>query len=178
MELLKKIKALAECGVGGERETAQTILSRLMKQYKITETDLEEEQREISWFTYKEESERKLLNQIIYMVTGSPAFGCVGTYTNRKRKKLGAECTIAERLEIEANYEFFKVAMQKELEIFYEAFANKNNLFPSVDKLNEQEANKPTPEEYERRMKVLTMMDGMEQHTLRKAITAGETLTD
>lgn len=45
-ELLKKIKALADRGVDGERESAQTLLARLMEQYGISETDLEEERRE------------------------------------------------------------------------------------------------------------------------------------
>lgn len=70
-ELLKKIKALADRGVDGERESAQTLLARLMEQYGISETDLEEERRETAWFRYSQETERRLLNQIIYMVTGS-----------------------------------------------------------------------------------------------------------
>lgn len=129
-ELLKKIKALADRGVDGERESAQTLLTRLMEQYGISETEIEEERRETAWFPYSQETERRLLNQIIYMVTGAGGFGCVGEYSGRKRKKMGTECTAAEQLEIEANYAFFKEAMKKELEIFYSAFANKNNLFP------------------------------------------------
>ena len=77
-ELLKKIKALADRGVDGERESAQTLLTRLMEQYGISETDLEEERRETAWFRYSQETERRLLNQIIYMVTGRSGFGCVG----------------------------------------------------------------------------------------------------
>lgn len=117
-ELLKKIKALADRGVDGERESAQTLLTRLMEQYGISETEIEEERRETAWFPYSQETERRLLNQIIYMVTGAGGFGCVGEYSGRKRKKMGTECTAAERLEIEANYAFFKEAMKKELEYF------------------------------------------------------------
>lgn len=102
-ELLQKIKALADRGVEGERESAQAILSRLMEQYGISEAELEEDRRETAWFAYSQEIERRLLAQIIYMVTGASSYGCVGTYTGRKRKKLGAECTAAERMEIEAN---------------------------------------------------------------------------
>ena len=111
-ELLKKIKALADRGVDGERESAQTLLARLMEQYGISETDLEEERRETAWFRYSQETERRLLNQIIYMVTGRSGFGCVGSYSGRKRKETGVNCTAAERLEIEANYKFFKVALE------------------------------------------------------------------
>lgn len=174
-ELLQKIKALADRGVDGEKESAQALLSRLMEQYGVTEAELEEENRETAWFPYQEETERRLLNQIIYMVTGASGFGCVGAYTNRKRKKMGAECTAAERLEIEMNYAFFKNAMKQELEIFYGAFANKNRLFPSPDKLKkEKDDEEPTQEELARALKVGLMMEGMERHTLRKAITAGD----
>lgn len=91
-ELLKKIKALADRGVDGERESAQTLLTRLMEQYGISETEIEEERRETAWFPYSQETERRLLNQIIYMVTGAGGFGCVGEYSGRKRKKMGTEC--------------------------------------------------------------------------------------
>lgn len=174
-ELLKKIKALADRGVDGERESAQTLLARLMEQYGISETELEEERRETAWFPYSQETERRLLNQIIYMVTGAGGFGCVGTYSGRKRKKMGTECTAAERLEIEANYAFFRAAMEEELEIFYSAFACKNNLFPSEDKAKPRDIEELSPEEKDRYMKVGLMAEGMERHTLRKAIAAGET---
>ena len=174
-ELLKKIKALADQGVDGERESAQTLLARLMEQYGISETELEEERRETAWFPYSQETERRLLNQIIYMVTGAGGFGCVGTYSGRKRKKMGTECTAAERLEIEANYAFFRAAMEEELEIFYSAFACKNNLFPSEDKAKPRDIEELSPEEKDRYMKVGLMAEGMERHTLRKAIAAGET---
>lgn len=159
-ELLKKIKALADRGVDGERESAQTLLARLMEQYGISETELEEERRETAWFPYSQETERRLLNQIIYMVTGAGGFGCVGTYSGRKRKKMGTECTAAERLEIEANYAFFRAAMEEELEIFYSAFACKNNLFPSEDKAKPRDIEELSPEEKARYMKVGLMAEG------------------
>lgn len=163
-ELLKKIKALADRGVDGERESAQTLLARLMEQYGISETDLEEERRETAWFRYSQETERRLLNQIIYMVTGRSGFGCVGSYSGRKRKETGVNCTAAERLEIEANYKFFKVAMEAELEIFYTAFSSKNHLFPSEDKVKPKSIKDLTPEEREKVLKAGLMMEGMERH--------------
>ena len=146
-----------------------------MEQYGISETDLEEERRETAWFRYSQETERRLLNQIIYMVTGRSGFGCVGSYSGRKRKETGVKCTAAERLEIEANYKFFKVAMEAELEIFYTAFSSKNHLFPSEDKVKPKSVKDLTPEEREKVLKAGLMMEGMERHTLRKAIAAGET---
>ena len=41
--LLKKIRALAEHGVGGEAENAEKLLARMMKKYGISEAELDED---------------------------------------------------------------------------------------------------------------------------------------
>ena len=50
--LLKKIRALAEHGVGGEAENAEKLLARMMKKYGISEEELDEETRVRHDFTY------------------------------------------------------------------------------------------------------------------------------
>lgn len=42
-ELLKKLQALAERGVGGEKETAERKLKQLIKKYGIEEAELSED---------------------------------------------------------------------------------------------------------------------------------------
>ena len=59
-ELLKKIKALADRGVDGERENAQAILYRLMEQYGISEAEIEEDRRETAWFSYRDRKSTRL----------------------------------------------------------------------------------------------------------------------
>lgn len=44
-QLLNKLKALAERGVGGEKETVQRKLKELMKKYGVEEADLSDEKR-------------------------------------------------------------------------------------------------------------------------------------
>lgn len=169
IELLRKIKTLAERGIGGEKEGAQLTLSRLMKKYGIDEEQLEKECKEAAFFSYSQEWERRLLNQIIYMVTGEAGYGCVGFYSKRKRKQLGIDCTVAERLEIDANYEFYKRAVEKELEIFLEAFVQKNRIFPSPKKSKDKNRTEE-PEDLNRLMKIGAMMEGMERYTLMKLL--------
>lgn len=175
-ELLKKIKALAERGVGGEQESAQKILARLMGKYGVTEADLETERVETAWFRYHDEFECRILKQIIYMVTGKISFGCVGGHTNRPRKERGVDCTAAERLEIEANYNFFLAAAKEELKIFFTAFISTNRLYPSEEKdtlpRNDGEL---TPEEKAVYLKAGLMAAGMERRTLRKMLEGGKT---
>ena len=174
-ELLQKIKALAERGVDGEKESAQALLARLMKKYGVTEADLETERVQTEWFAYHDEFESRILRQVIYMVTGKLSFGCVGTYTNRKRKQRGVDCTAAERLEIEANYSFFLAHAKEELEIFLTAFASKNRLYPSPEKdtLRSSDDRELTPEQKARYLKAGLMAEGMERHTLRKMLNGG-----
>ena len=44
-ELLRKVKALAERGVGGEAKNAEEMLARLMEKYGISEDELGGEAR-------------------------------------------------------------------------------------------------------------------------------------
>lgn len=168
LQKIKHVQALAERGEAGERDSARAMLTRLMRKYSLTEADLANERVETAWFTYHDELERRILCQIIYMVTGKTSFGCVGKYTNRRRKKQGAECTAAEKLEIEANYAFFYEAAKKEMEIFLYAFYSKNGLFPSDVAAREWE--ELTIEERAEVLRASIMAEGMEQHTLRKAL--------
>ena len=138
LEKVKRVQALAERGVDGEKDSAAALLDRLMKQYGISEAEIAEERREIAWFRFKTPLERKLLNQVIYTVTGRIPYGCVGRYTGRTRKQIGIECTAAERLEIEISFEFYNAALQQELERFYSAFLMKNDIFPPASKKAEE----------------------------------------
>ena len=157
LQKIRRVQALAERGVAGEQESAAATLDRLMKQYGITEAELEEERREMEWFRYKTPIERKLLLQVIYSVTGRAAYGCVGKYTGRKRKKVGIECTAAERLEIDR---------------FYSAFLIKNGIFPPEGKERDE---LPPPREISREeaLKLEALMMGMDHHTRRAALESG-----
>lgn len=171
LQKIKRVQALAERGVGGERDSAAALLETLMARYDITEADISAEREELAWFRYKTELERRLLCQIIYSITGKAASGCVGANTGRTRKKVGIECTAAERLEIEISFEFFNAAMGAELERFYTAFINKNGIFPPPEKAGLA----PEPEEMSKEeiMKLAAMMGGMDTHTRRAMIESG-----
>lgn len=172
LERIKAVQALAERGDRGEKENAAAMLERLMKQYGITETELAEDRREIAWFRFKTPLERRLLNQIIYTVTGRAGYSCVGMHTNRPRKMLGLECTAAERLEIEFSFEFYNAALEKELDRFYIAFLQKNRIFPDNPIDDVPDAGEINLEEAQR---LSMMMAGMEEHTRRKMLeSAGD----
>lgn len=70
LELIKKIKALAEQGTGGEKYNAQQKLEELMKKYNISNDDLAVDILKDFNFSVRREIDRKLLNQILYSVCG------------------------------------------------------------------------------------------------------------
>jgi len=54
MERLKKLKALAERGIGGEKENAGQLLEKLCIKYGISQDDIDSpEERTNHWFKYK-----------------------------------------------------------------------------------------------------------------------------
>lgn len=87
LQKIRRVQALAERGVAGERESATATLDRLMKQYGITEADIAEERREWAWFRYKTPIERKLLAQVIYAVTGRVGSGVRRNIHREKTKE-------------------------------------------------------------------------------------------
>ena len=138
LEKIRKVQALANRGADGEKQSAAALLDKLMKQYGIDEAEIAEERLEKCFFRYKTPYERKLLVQVIYTVTGKIPFKCVGSYSGRARKQVGIDCTAAERLEIEFSYEFYKAALEEEMERFYSAFLMKNDIFPPASKKAEE----------------------------------------
>ena len=125
---LLKIKALAERGEGGEKEAAIKMYHKLLKQYDIDEKALQKDKLSKHWFTYETDIEENLLVQIFYMVTGDPEYF---RRTSRTRgTQCGCICTDFEKTEIRFYFEFYKDALNQELEAFLMAFKLKNHLFP------------------------------------------------
>lgn len=172
IEKLMKTKALAERGVGGERENAERILAAMLQKYGISLDDLESEEETTHWLTFKTDLERRLLHQLAYKYCGSGhAYGCVGKYTNRPRKKVGIDCTNAIYIEIEADFDMYRRALEEDLEIFYSAFIAKNNIYPPPELAGDLDDDGDV--DYERQMKVAAMAKGIERRTRNKALPSG-----
>ena len=129
-EKLKKLKALAERGFGKEKDTALRMYEDMKRKYSITDMEVLEEKVECEWFRYKYDLDKKLLNQICYMVTGANEFY---KKTSGRYKLVGHYCTKFEKDEIEFYFEYYKAHLKKELELFYSAFCGVNHLYPSED---------------------------------------------
>lgn len=116
IQRIKKLQALAERGVGGEKETAAKMLQRLLEKNGIsTLEELEEDEAEYFLFSYKGRHEIKLLKQCMYKVLG---YSDHTKYyrTRGTRQKIGIYCTKAQRIEIELEFEFYR-NIQKSIKI-------------------------------------------------------------
>lgn len=161
IELLEKIQRLAEQGYGGEAENAAALLARLMKKYDIDEKELDSEKESDCFFKYGDIWERRLLNQIIYSATGRACYRAYRPSTGRPVNQLCVKCSKAQEIEIKAAFDFYSHHLKKDMEIFYNAFITKNDIFYKGEK--EPEANAKEPD-LSTAMKILEMTIGMEKH--------------
>lgn len=133
IELAKKIKALAEKGIDGEKENAAKLLDSLMKKHNISMEDLEDEKLEKFYFKieiYKHELEVRILHQLVGMFQ-LKLYGCFPQKLVREYRLPGnymIECSKVMYLEIKAKYDFYCGRMEKRIDEFFYAFCMKNNL--------------------------------------------------
>ena len=166
-ELLKKIKALAESGIGGEKENAKRILKDLMLKFNIKEDELEEEYiKEFDIKMPKFFNAVNLAAQIIYSIVGKEVDSGKGLYIFKKKRKYSIKATTSEFLEFEAKFKFYFYYFKKEINRFYDAFIQRNEIFPPAEKSREVTCREPTEEDY----KMLALASKLEKHNYLKQI--------
>lgn len=127
---LRKLYALAERGVGGERETAARMLGKLLARHGLTVDDLADEQRVMRWFPAPTKFEHRLACQILAKVCNT---NDVPAYTNKgRRKQIGIEVTPAEAIEFELHYDALRKALEEHFQDAFAAFVQANRLFSSL----------------------------------------------
>lgn len=167
--LLKKIKALADRGIDGEKGSAEETLRRLMKKYGVTDDELDEETRTRHDFEFHGKEQETLLRQTVYKVTGGGAYSLVYTASGRKVKtKLGADCTPAEKVEIEYLFDFYKRLWEEEKAAFLSAYIQKHRIFAIRDDIEPQEISR------EEAIKMAALMEGMSNESPLRAIGAAK----
>lgn len=168
---MKKLQALAERGVGGEKETAQRMLDKMLKENGITTLeDLEEEKSEYTLFSYNGKHEIKLLKQCMYKVLGaSGELECYKPYG--RRQKVGIYCTPTQKVEIELEFEFYRNVFYEELKTFMNAFIQAQKIFPP-------DAPESDGDLTEEDMKVLFMAQGIDPKHRCEMIESAEHETD
>lgn len=149
IELAKKLFALADKGMGGEKINAQSMLEKIMKKHGLSIEDIEGEKQTEYFF---KDIDQRLWHQIVGRV--NPEIHCYGKIPAKDVKRVGLagnyfiRCTAHEYVQIEGMYAIYKRLYDEELNIFYHAFCTANDLLVrpktpiGLDDLNAQELEK------------------------------------
>lgn len=166
INLAKKIKALSERGIGGERDNAKRILEKFMTENGISDSDLEE--TEVKHYKFKvpstPELNNKLFHQIVWSVVGVDKIYNV----KGERSTLYVLCTPDDALEIEAQFDFYNKLLCKEIDLFYTAFLHKHRIF-GKDPIKK----KPNEISEEEILRLSILQSGLSDETYRKRLEKG-----
>lgn len=164
--LIKKVQALAERGVGGEKETAEKKLNMLMKKYGIESLELDEDRLDDYDFKFSGSIEKKILRQVIYKVLRDPEKVGKSIFYYRygagSKSTLIVNCTKAEEIEIRIQFDFYKDLWKEEQELLLDAFIQHHRLFGT----GTADSRDLTPEEIERIQRMFKMEAGLQDKTM------------
>ena len=174
--LAKKLKALADRGIGGEKQNAITMLEKLMKTHGIT-IDMLEGLLITEHICYIQPEARVFFHQVVASELGKGgARPYKFTYKLKRvpgKDRFGLQCTDEEFIYIMAKFEFYYRQYLEDQEIFYSAFIQKNRLYvkPNDDGEKSEDDRPPlTPEEKLKLYKMANMMEGLEMKVFNKQI--------
>jgi len=171
-ELLKKLQALAERGVGGEKETAQKKLEQLMKKYGVEDADLSEDKEEDHDFRYHNEFEKKILRQLFYkIVPDYKSRMYYYSYGRGSKSTYGIRCTKAQALQIQIEYDFYCDLWKEEVDFFMGAFIQKHRIFAAP---TSREHVDTTPMSGEDMFRMMKMMAGMKNKSIQPMLETKE----
>ena len=160
---LKKLMALAEQGVGGERENAERMLQATLDKYCLTIDDLVEDVKKPFLFEYHGPEERTLLMQTLAKVLQVGNIKYSKGY--RCKTKISFMLTPSEAIEISFVYQRMVEAWKKESKAFFNAFIHKQNLYAPGNA--DDSGPSPSQEEIEDMLKKSRAIDPV---SLNKAI--------
>jgi len=158
-ELLRKIKALAEQGFGGESANAAAMLVKLCAKYGIDPNSLDSDRMVDRLFKTKGGEHERFVSQVISSVVGY-----------RKQYTMGPKTTIvamtdAEFIEADMKIDFYWADYQQQKKLFWAAYVQKQKLY--VKPTPDGEKSSRNSDEAER---VLRMAESIEQKNFQKRL--------
>lgn len=165
LELAKKLNELAKRGVGGESENAKRFLDKLLKKHGISPEQIEGDKIEREYFKLNKKTDERLMAQIFSNILGD----AYNSYYQSKQKKtiVSVDCTKAQQIEIQAKYDFYSKLYEQEVEIFYSAFIQRNELWSTKTQKSER---KLSAKELEEQKRILDMMRGIKKDSPLKQL--------
>lgn len=164
-DLIRKVKALADSGVGGEKTNAEALLRKLMVKYGLSEADITSGNTiEFSVKAPQKGHMRQLFIQILHKCGYEPdgAF-CLVTAS---KTEWTFRATLSTKIDFLERWNFYKAHFIEDLDTFFLAFLYRNHLM--IDSHGDEI--KPDEETLRKHRKALNMHVGLEQHKFHKAI--------
>jgi hypothetical protein len=163
IELAKKLKALADQGVGGEKTNAEEQLKKLLRKHRISLSELEVNFSE--WRKFKLKRGFKS-NDLFFQVAASVFNTSNFTYRGHGGS-ISLNCTPEQMIEIECKYNFYYTAFKTDASLFYRAFVQRNHIVPSnstklIGEMSEKEQ--------EEALRMLKMAKSLDVHSFHKQL--------
>lgn len=164
---LKKLFALAERGIGGEKVVAEKKFNELLAAHNINIEDITEKAEPRCFeFSFNSKYEKKLIFQIYTMCINSREM----KYGQKKRKLLFKMMPM-EGIDAQNIYSILRRELNKEIKACVSAFIQVNRLFPSDSAEDDRKLSQKEIEEIRR---MLNHAKSMEKTPIRKAMEAGK----
>ena len=179
MDRLAKMKALADGGVGGERENAARLLEEVARRYGVDLSSLDDvEVEKRHEFDFKRGWRMDLFRQLVSLARVEQYGSLEVDHLQLYDRKLGrrvvgrfCKCTDAQWVEIMAKYTILARDYEEQLGLFYRAFLEANDLLLECAIPGRRP---PTKKEIEDAMKAMQMSVGIKKSQLRKQIEGGQ----
>jgi len=177
---LLKIIALAKDGIAGEKDSAILLVKKICKREGLSFDDVmnsvDYRQYELK-ANFKTELEAEIVAQTIYRFAVTKAH--VGVRWNKHYKTFYYTTTPAKHIETLNAVPIYLASFRKEYkkvqQVLAEAFIRKHRLFKQfqTEEASERPAPEITAESLRNAQKVMSLMDGMEEVTVHKALQKG-----
>lgn len=169
-----KMKALLSSDEEGEREAARALLSNYMTKYAITWEELDDEVEKEYIVEFNGQYHVLLLIQLVYKHLGSGH--CYSVYKAESEEPLEllkVRSKPSTFVEIQLDWEFYWRKFNEELDLFYRAFVEKNNLFPPEELQQEDDEDDNQDLSEDQLRKIQGMMNGIDISTRSKSLETG-----
>ena len=172
IEFAKKLKALSDRGVGGEKINADAMLTAFLKKHGLTIQDIEDEKKSDYFFKLKK-GQSDLWAQIVHCVNKDiKAYDVPAAKAKefKLKSRTFITCTAQEYFIIDSMLSFYWPIYEKELRVFWRAFCVANDLLVKSNKTTD-DLSKDELEEYLRASK---MAKSVRSESFRKQIEQGK----
>lgn len=169
-DLYQKLKALAERGVGGEKEAAYAKLQAFIAKHGLTEDELASEEPKRRYIKYgRNEFKRKLLLQIIGSVAGrDEPVHRARNIGEKYYTEYGVNLTDAQFIEVMFLFECYSTdldaQMEKAKEDIFMTFIHVNRIFPKETSDSDSDKGSMSFEELMRIKALMTSMKPTQFH--------------